>query len=206
MKSGRALFIAFEGIDGSGKSTLCELVHGHYVSLGFSPVRLREPTEGQWGRRIRELLKGPAMPDVAVQLELFLNDREEDVRMNLAPALGQGKMVLMDRYYYSNAAYQGALGIPPESIIEQNRKRGFPEPDRVYLLDIAPEEALRRIRHRNGGGKGGDAFERMYFLEKVREIYLSIADDKFRVMDGTLPQRETLAFVLRDLDEGAFVK
>lgn len=206
MKSGRALFIAFEGIDGSGKSTLCELVHGHYISLGFSPVRLREPTEGQWGRRIRELLKGPAMPDVAVQLELFLNDREEDVRMNLAPALGQGKMVLMDRYYYSNAAYQGALGIPPESIIEQNRKRGFPEPDRVYLLDIAPEEALRRIRHRNGGGKGGDAFERLHFLEKVREIYLSIADDKFLVMDGTLSQRETLAFVLRDLDEGAFVK
>lgn len=198
MSGARPLFVVFEGIDGSGKTTICEEVHGHYARAGLPVVRLKEPSDGAWGKRIRQMLRSGAMPGPGAQLWLFMRDREDDVAANVRPALESGKIVLMDRYYHSNAAYQGALGLDPRKVIAANVRKGFPEPDRVYLVDLDPAEALRRVRGRNGAA--GDAFENEEFLSAVRRAYLSVADRSFLVLDGRLAVRDIVETVVRDID------
>jgi dTMP kinase len=188
-------FFVFEGIDGSGKSTQCDLLFGHVMSEGLPAVRLAEPTDGEWGRRIRSMLKGNNMAPAEEQLELFLMDRKDDAGKNIIPALEAKKIVIMDRYYFSNAAYQGAAGIPPERVILENRRISVPEPDRVYLIDIFPEIALQRIAGRNGMK---EFFERESFLKAVREIFLSIADKdkRFLIIDGMM-QADTIFTIIK---------
>ncbi len=200
MKRARPVFIVFEGIDGSGKTTICEAVYRHYTKTGFPAVRLREPSDGRWGRSIREMIRKDAMPAPEEQVRLFIRDREDDVATNIRPALESGKMVLLDRYYYSNAAYQGARGLDAGRVIEENRAMGFPEPDRVYLVDLDPAEALRRVLARNGALTGRDAFESEDFLASVRAAYLSIADGRFLVLDGMSAVRDIVESVVRDID------
>ncbi|HOD16552.1 MAG TPA: dTMP kinase [Spirochaetota bacterium] len=179
----RPLFIVFEGIDGSGKSTQCDLLYEHVRSSGISAVRLAEPTGGVWGRKVREMLSKKEMAPAEEQMRLFLMDRKDDAEKNIAPAMESGRTIIMDRYYFSNAAYQGAAGIDPGSIIAENRAMRFPEPDRVYFIDIPPEVAIRRVSGRSG--KREEVFEKEAFLKKVRDIFLSIADNRFLVIDGT---------------------
>lgn len=104
----------------------------------------------------------------------------------------------MDRYFYSNAAYQGASGLSPETILEDNKSRGFPVPDRVYLIDITPEEAIRRITKRSNGAPV-DRFEQSSFLETVRRIYLSISDDSFACINGFPDEEEVHRTIVADL-------
>jgi len=198
MSGARPLFVVFEGIDGSGKTTICEEVHRHYASAGLPVVRLREPSAGVGGKRMRDMLRSGALPGPDEQLRLFMRDREDDVTANVRPALEAGKIVLMDRYYHSNAAYQGALGLDPREVIAENIRKGFPEPDRVYLVDLEPAEALRRVRGRNGAES--DAFENEKFLSAVRRAYLSVTDKSFLVLDGTRAVRDIAETVVRDID------
>ncbi|MBN1496484.1 MAG: dTMP kinase [Spirochaetes bacterium] len=192
------LFIVFEGIDGSGKSTQCDLLYRHASSMGIPAVRLAEPTGGAWGKRIRAMLKEQAMAPAEEQLRLFLLDRQEDVEKNIMPALKENRVVVMDRYYYSNAAYQGAAGIPPERIIAENRAMSFPEPDRVYYIDIPVDTALRRVSGRSG--KGTEVFEKEHFLQKVRDIFLAFSDGRFMIVDGTKTIEEVFADIKRDFE------
>jgi len=193
------LFLVFEGIDGSGKSTLCGEVHKHFVSLGLPVLKLYEPTDGEWGRQIRDILKSGKMPDAGLQVRLFLLDREDDSKRNILPAINDRKMIIMDRYYYSNAAYQGAMGLDPSDIITQNQAKEFPDPDRVYLLDISPEEALRRVAGRNKSAHDRDIFEQGEFLTNVRNIYHAISNERFLIIDGTLPVAESLRIIIDDI-------
>lgn len=130
---------------------------------------------------------------------LFIEDRRDDVESNIIPSLTAGVWVIMDRYYYSNAAYQGAMGMRPRDIIIQNRSMRFPEPHRVYFIDITARAALERIAARNGTGKG-DIFEKGEFLERVREIYLSFRGDNFLVIDGSGSMEEVFRAVRSDAD------
>lgn len=180
--TGRARFIVFEGIDGSGKSTQCDLLYRHLLSLGHPAVRLAEPTGGEWGRRIREMLRQKEMAPADEQMRLFLLDRRDDAERTILPALESGRFVIMDRYYFSNAAYQGAAGLAPEAIINENRRAAVPEPDRVYFIDVPPGAAIERLTAR---GDEREIFEKESFLTRVREIFLSLADERFVVIDGT---------------------
>ena len=189
-------FIVFEGIDGSGKSTQAELLYSHLTGIGKPCRFLMEPSRGEWGTRIREMLSGSHTPPAEKQLELFLLDRQDDARTNILPAIEAGLSIVMDRYYFSNAAYQGAMGIDPEYIISENRKLGFPEPDRVYLIDISPESALERISRRNGERR--DIFEKGEFLHRVRDIFMSIADSRFVIIDGEKEPDEVNRAIIED--------
>lgn len=192
------LFIVFEGIDGSGKSTQCELLFKYAVSQGIPAVRLAEPTGGEWGKRIRVMLKEPAMAPAEEQLRLFLLDRQDDAERNIFPALKENRVVIMDRYYYSNAAYQGAAGIPPERIIAENRGMSFPEPDRIYYIDIPADTAILRVAGRSG--QGTEVFEKEHFLRRVRDIFLSFSDGRFMAVDGTKGIGEVFDIIKNDFD------
>jgi dTMP kinase len=104
-------------------------------------------------------------------LDLFLLDRRYDVAAHIQPALAARKLVLMDRYYFSTIAYQGALGIDPEHIRHLNEAFA-PVPDLVCILLIPPSAALERIRQARG--RADDVFEREDYLKRVDEVFRTL--------------------------------
>lgn len=141
----RGLLIVFEGIDGTGKSTQLRLLAERLHDLGLPVVATREPTDGQYGRKIRALFSNRASVSPAEELALFIADRREHVEQVIAPSLEHGTMVLTDRYYFSTAAYQGALGHDPQAIIAANETFA-PVPDLVLLLTAAPAVGVQRVQ------------------------------------------------------------
>ena len=173
----KGFFIVLEGVDGSGKSTQAKLLVKNLIKNGRDALYMKEPTESEWGQKIREIAeKGRDNVTAEQELDFFIKDREEDVAKNILPALARGIVVVMDRYIYSNIAYQGALGIDTQLIKEKNKK--FPKPDMVFFLNAPPEKGLERI---SGGREGGAniGFEKADYLKKVYEIYCS---DEFSFM------------------------
>ncbi len=162
------MLIAIEGIDGAGKTTISRFLRDELEKRGFSVVLLKEPTDGEYGRKIKEAEKRFEPEE---ELKLFLLDRKENVEKNVLPALKDGKVVIMDRYYISSMAYQGARGLDMDEIRRMNEEVA-PKPDLVVILDVSPQEGLRRI------GKRGDRtiFEEESYLAEVRENFLKIGE------------------------------
>ncbi len=185
MKQG--YLIALEGVDGTGKSTQCGLLAKYLESAGYPVVRLREPTRGVWGQKIRKILtegRGDVSPKE--ELQYFINDRKEDVEQNIAPALERGEIVLIDRYYYSTAAYQGALGFDPKQIIKDNEAFA-PRPDLLLIIQVSLDESFRRIEQ---GRDSFSSFEKREYLEKVQKIFDTFAGDHIRRIDSDPPAEE----------------
>ncbi len=176
------LFIVFEGIDGSGKSTQAELFFNKLSASGRKSVKLFEPTNGPAGIEIRTHLKRKEMPSPEFMVDLFIKDREYDISENIQPAFDKGYNVVMDRYYHSNAAYQGAMGLDPEFILQENLSKKFPVPDRVYFIDIPVKTAIARIKKRNSDSE--EIFEKEKFLLNVLDNYLDLIDESFTVING----------------------
>ncbi|RUM35273.1 MAG: dTMP kinase [Archaeoglobus sp.] len=170
MKKG--LLIAIEGIDGAGKTTLAKALKKWLENIGVKAVIVKEPGNSVWGRKIRESYSKSL--SVEEELRLFLKDREVNVREKILPNLRENSVVIMDRYYYSNMAYQGARGIDIEKIRIENLKIA-PEPDLVVLLDCDPEICLSRIEKR---GSEKNRFEELEYLKKVRDMFLKIAENE----------------------------
>lgn len=181
----KGFLIVFEGIDGAGKSTQAEKLMETLREKGFNAVYFREPSEGKWGREIKKKAAHPDSLSPEEELELFLKDRKENVKKNLKPALREKKIVILDRYYFSTIAYQGAKGIDQERIKRVNE--GFVvEPDLVFFLDVDPQEGLDRIKNRR---KKDKLFERAEYLVKVREIFRSFQGEKFIHIDASRPKK-----------------
>lgn len=189
--SGR--LIAFEGIDGSGKSTQARKLAEYLRAQGREVLLTREPTDGPWGRKIREArFKERLSP--ADELHAFIEDRKQHVTEEIAPALARGAVVIIDRYYYSTAAYQGARGLDPQQLLATNRAFA-PKPDVVVLVDVTPEQALARISSR---GEGQDLFETKAALTAVRENFLQLSKEPhFVVVDGAGDEATVFQRVLR---------
>ena len=179
----KGLLIAIEGIDGSGKSTQAIRLCEYFREQGFNVSHFREPTDGPYGQKIRKLaLHGRHALTPAEELELFIKDRIEDCRFNLQPALDRKELVFIDRYYFSSIAYQGALGIEVQEILQKNEEIAI-IPDLVLIVDIAVKIGLKRIKHfRNADYT---EFEKEDYLEKVREIFLKMKAPYIRVIDGS---------------------
>ncbi len=192
------LFIVFEGIDGSGKSTQAELLCDYFRLNEIPAVSFAEPSEGVWGKKIRNILEDKNMPYAEEMLRLFILDREDDVSKNILPNINNSISVILDRYYYSNAAYQGAMGLSPEKILQDNREK-FPEPHRIYFIDLDPRIAIERISGRNKRG-GKELFEKISFLSKVREIYMSICNDRFKIIDGSNSVDDIFHIIKQDIE------
>jgi dTMP kinase len=177
------LLVVIEGIDGAGKSTQCARIVEWLASEGWDVIRLREPTDGPFGRRIRELARSGReniTPDE--ELNLFVEDRRENVRDNIRPALERGAIVVLDRYYYSTIAYQGANGMDPVAI--RNMNEAFAPPADVLLyLTIPAELAAERIE--KGRGQARDLFESTEYLRKVKDGFDAMTDPQMVRIDAT---------------------
>jgi dTMP kinase len=188
--------LVLEGIDGAGKSTLGRQLAAHAQARGLTTVVSREPTDGPHGTALRRTAKEGRL-SLADELDLFLKDRAEHVTQLIRPALARGDVVILDRYYLSTAAYQGARGVDPLEVIARNEAFA-PVPDLVLLLDIDPLGGTGRILRR---GDQPDDFEAVTYLAKVREIFLSLPQPFIRRIDAARAIEEVFGEAVRILDE-----
>lgn len=178
MKKG--LLIVFEGIDGTGKSTQLDLLAHYLVNKDYPVITTREPTDGQYGVKIRQLYINRDSISKEEELELFINDRKEHVEQLIQPALAEHKIILCDRYFLSTAAYQGAVGFDPQEILDQNSFA--PDPDLALLFLANPELSITRIA---GRGDTLNDFEQQDKLEKVSKLFLSLDKPYILQIDGS---------------------
>jgi len=186
MKLKKGLLIVLEGIDGSGKSTQARGLVRALRRAGLEALSFREPTRGRWGREIRVKARRPDSLTPQEELDLFLKDRRENVRRNLLPALGRRRAVVLDRYYFSTIAYQGAKGLSRERLRRLNESFA-PRPDLVFILDIDPGRGLGRIK---GRPVKEPLFERKEYLARVRRIFRSFRGPGIILLDGGRDKRE----------------
>lgn len=169
-----SLFITFEGVEGSGKTTQVKLLQHYLESKGFPLLVSKEPGGTEVGEKIREILLHNKMNiNPYTEVFLYLASRSENTVNLIMPALQSKKIVIVDRYSDSTLAYQiSGRNLPEKIIIEINTlsTRGL-TPDLTFLLDFDPEQGLLRI------GLKKDRIERenIDFHLKVRAAYKKIA-------------------------------
>ena len=179
----RALLIVIEGIDGTGKSTQARRLAEWFESQGREVVLSREPTDGPWGQKLREsAATGRLSP--RRNSSISSTTAASMSRKLIAPALAAGKVVILDRYYFSTMAYQGARGFDPAEIRRRNEEFA-PRPDLLLILDLDVDTALAAHRPR---GDTANEFEQRDSLQRCREIFLSLQHEPFaRVIDSNGP-------------------
>jgi dTMP kinase len=176
----KGVLVVLEGIDGSGKTTQARSLLRRLRYRGYKAAFFREPTRGRWGREVKRLAARADSLTPAEELELFVKDRRENVAKNLVPALAAGKVVVLDRYYFSTIAYQGAKGIDTGRIRRMNEAFAV-RPALVVVLDVDARAGLARIRGRK---TRDELFEREDYLVRVGRIFRGFAGPKFVHLDG----------------------
>lgn len=190
MKKGN--LIAFEGIDGSGKSTQMELLAKRLEREGIRYYATAEPTGSLIGALIRQILSGRMKADNRVIAGLFVADRLDHLLNEVdgvAAKIDAGINVVMDRYYFSSYAYQG-VDVPMEWVIAANEQsRAILKPGITVFIDISPEEAVERIARNR---VHVELFEEKSRLRKVRDNYLRAfellkGEENYVIIDGSQP-------------------
>jgi dTMP kinase len=177
---GPGLFLAFEGVEGSGKTTQVARVAEHLRAHGAEVIVAREPGSTPLGERVRELVLEGTELNIPGRSELFLMlaARAAFVDQVVRPALAAGKVVIADRFELSTLAYQGAgRGLPTEEIVRANRfATGGILPDATLLLELDPEEGARR---QAAAAKRKDRLESegLDFHQRVAAGYLDLAGE-----------------------------
>ncbi len=198
------MFISFEGIEGSGKSTCMRLLAEHLERHGYSVLTTREPGGSALGRTLRHMLLDVRTTRLTnrAELFLFLADRAQHVTEVIRPALEEGQVVLCDRYVDSTLVYQGyGRGIDVDMLRQLNAHAATAlMPDLTLLLDVPVEEGLARAGQRNQEegtviSEGRFEAESMVFHGRVREGYLALAEEEPKRIvriDATQPPEDVL--------------
>lgn len=186
------MFITFEGADGSGKTTILNLLSEELKNEGFNILTSREPGGVKISEEIRKILldKENVMLDDKTEALLFAASRRQHLIEKVIPALKEGKIVLCDRYIDSSLAYQGAgknIGI--EKVLNINLFAiDDLLPDLTLLFDCLPEIGLSRINQNSSREVNRLDLEKLDFYIKVRNAYLELAKkykDRFVVIDAS---------------------
>lgn len=195
----RGYFFVFEGIDGSGKTTLSEKLTQFLKELGLPVVRHFEPTRGKYGTKIRSFLKGEIQFTHKELLDLFIHDRKESVQNTILPSLNEHKILILDRYILSTLAYQKNEEISLEYILKRNMDEKFPIPDRIFYIRISPEISLQRIKDSRGSS---EVFEEIHLLRSISENFeTSIAIQPFIDIVETIDGSKDLESVFNTIKD-----
>lgn len=179
-RTNKGILIAVEGIDGTGKSTQVGMLAEYLRKKGCTVIETREPTDGPFGRKIRQLYANRGQCSPEEELALFIEDRRQHVEEVIGPALAEGHIVVTDRYYFSTAAYQGANGHDPEDVFVKNSFA--PEPDLVILLTMKPQASLTRIKELRG--EELNDFEQEDQLHRVAALFDSFRNSYITRIDA----------------------
>lgn len=196
----KGVIIAFEGIEGSGKTTQANLLYKYLKEKGLPCLSFREPGSTAIGERIREILLGPEFKGMEAKTELFLYlaSRAQMVAEKIIPALKEKKVIIIDRFSDSSLAYQGGgrkLGLDVVSRLNKFATSKI-KPDLVILLDLPVAIGLNRIKK---GNPDRLESEEEKFHEEIRKTYRQIAKRRGRrikVFDGT-KEKEELHLAIR---------
>jgi len=210
----KGIFITFEGIDGSGKTTQIELLNSFLKQLGFDVVVTREPGGTDIGDKIRKILLDSKNIQMSYRAEtlLFLASRAELVSKVIQPSLIQGKIIICDRFFDSTIAYQGiARQLGAEKILDMSLwATENIIPDLTFLLSIDVWECENRLKN---GKKKKDRIEKeeVDFKSKIQEGYMQLAGknkERFVIVDGCLGIESVFAVIksntLRVLESKGF--
>lgn len=187
--SAKGLFISFEGIDGSGKSTQIKRLADHLRTNGHDVVLTREPGGSDGAEEIRALvLQGdPDRWSAETEILLFTAARRDHLERLIRPALDAGKIVLCDRFADSTRMYQGLSRGDLRSAVDSLHELMIGvEPDLTVLVDMDPAEGLKRAKGRNGTEERFEDFGAS-LQETMRAGFLTLAKEysaRFRVING----------------------
>lgn len=198
------LLVAIEGIDGTGKSTVAATLAQWCGERGLACVFSKEPTSLSHGQKLRQSMETGRL-SIDEELELFRLDRKEHVERSIGPALQENSIVILDRYYWSNAAYQGARGVDYQKIITSNEAIA-PVPDLILFLDTEVRSSIGRI---HGRGDAPNDFEAIDSLQNAQKIFQALHERQDRPsvrIDASGDLRSVCAESLRVFKEAAFKK
>jgi len=198
------LLVAVEGIDGAGKTTVAGALAQWCGERGLLCALSKEPTSLKWGRKLRESAASGRLT-LDEEMDLFHKDREQHTQASIQPSLDEDGVMILDRYYWSTAAYQGARGADIDEIINFNESN-FPIPDLVLLLDISVEQGQERIRSR---GDVPNSFESVDALQKCRDIFLKLpgkSTARSIIVDASQPWRDVSRECLHHFKHAALQK
>jgi len=200
----KGLFLSFEGIDGSGKTTQVARLAEALRERGHEVVSLREPGGTDLGERIRSLLLDPSdePPVPLAELLLFSAARAQILSIRVIPALERGAIVILDRFCDATFAYQGyGRGLPLGQILSVESIAATVIPARTWYLDLSPEESARR-RSLRGGVPDRMESEADAFRARVRLGYLERAKlhpERIRTVDASRPAEEIAEAILNEV-------
>lgn len=197
------LLVAVEGIDGAGKTSVATLLSQWCGERGFGCMISKEPTGLKWGTELRNSAKAGRLT-LERELELFELDRRDHVSRSIIPALQEGNIVILDRYYWSTAAYQGGRGADYQAVISNNETFA-PKPDLVLVLNVDVDAGLQRIRMR---GDIPNLFESKSALIKAKQIFIHLVEQHQNgvLIDASGHLKETFPLALRAFQKAALNK
>ncbi len=211
------MFITFEGIEGSGKTSQIQSIKAHLTQQGHDVIATREPGSSDIGTQIRSILLDSRNKglDPLAELLLYMADRAQHLNETIKPAMTAGKVILCDRYFDATLAYQGYARGLDINLISKLHKMAFSDvrPDMTLLLDLPAEIGLARAWQQieNGQRTGKETRfeeEALAFHTKVRSGYLTLAaqePQRFKIIDASASkeqvQREIIAVIENVMDK-----
>lgn len=198
----KGLFISFEGVDGSGKSTQARMLSDYLRSIGRPATLTREPGDWSEGNKLRDLLLKGDLRHEKTELFLFMADRCENLAQIIIPSLSRGEVVLCDRYTDSTLAYQCfGRGLNVEEVEMLFSWSGFPVPDITLLLSISQEESNFRMK---GRGTSDRLESDLGLMSRVYRGFQSLSGrypGRIRSVDGEGKPEEVFSRVLEAVEE-----
>lgn len=200
------LFVALEGIDGSGKSTQAKLLTQHLTAKGHKVDSTFEPTDGHIGKLLRSILKGTIKADNKAIAGLFLADRLDHLlheEHGLVKKMSEGHTIVTDRYYFSSYAYH-AVHMDMDWVIACNKMcADILRPDVNIFIDVPPEVSMQRI---SANRETAELYETLDNLRNVRGKYMEAFEklknvEHIKIVDGNRSV-ETIAADIASLVDG----